>query len=181
MTSDIGSPEPRRPGRKPKDQRRKPKSMRFAPTLESGLEALARREGRTFTAQVEFLVEHALRELGSKIYDLRPAPIEDLYDRLANLENELARLRSATEKALADYNIALTRVWSVLYRRNNEVEAKQATDTAETAAVIEHLHTLAAHLLAALKKVEALSTPSRHRGKTAPRPRLVASNDKDAG
>jgi hypothetical protein len=59
---------------------------------------MAKAHGRNVTDQIDFLTDHAARDLGWKLYDLQPAPIQDLYDRLAKIEAELAELRSETDR-----------------------------------------------------------------------------------
>jgi hypothetical protein len=96
VTRDTGSPEPVRRGRPRKEETRDQRSLRLPPTMWREVEAMAKAQGRTLTGQFQFLVEHAARELGSKLYDMEPAPIQDLYDRLGKIEGELAQLRSDT-------------------------------------------------------------------------------------
>src|SRR5439155_18984636 len=138
MTDDADAPMRSRPGRPPKDQKRIPVSLRLSPTTARGLQAMAKDQGRTVTGQTEFLLEHAARELGWKLYDLSPAPIEDLYDRLARLEAELDRLRTTTEKGLANNDTAVTRAYSALYRLQNDVAGKNADMTTAS----RHLETV---------------------------------------
>src|SRR5262249_26793353 len=58
----TGAPEGKRRGRRPKDQRRIPVSLRVTPTLHSRLVAMAEESGRSLTQEVEFLLEQTLEE-----------------------------------------------------------------------------------------------------------------------
>jgi hypothetical protein len=62
----------RRAGRRRKDRKRIPLSIRVTPQMRDELEQVAQRTGRSLTQQTEFLLEHALRwERGMTI---APAP-----------------------------------------------------------------------------------------------------------
>jgi hypothetical protein len=185
---------PRR-GRRPKDQKRIPLSLRVTPRMRESLGRVAESNGRSLTQQTEFLLEQALlMALTKAAWDAGPAeereavqlihrapPSDELIARFVRLEGEITGLRAAVEKGLDRNAEVIARLEARLDRRVAEFEAKLATDATELTTAIGHLQTATAHLLAALKKVEALSDDGRHRRKTAPRPRLVASNDKDAG
>jgi hypothetical protein len=54
--------EEKRRGRRPKDQKRIPVSLRVTPTLHSRLVAMSDESGRSLTQEVEFLLERALEE-----------------------------------------------------------------------------------------------------------------------
>jgi hypothetical protein len=66
--------------------------MRLPQTMNAGLKAMAKEQGRSVTAQAEFLLEHAARDMGSKLYDL-PPPIADLHDRVVEVKREVGEVR----------------------------------------------------------------------------------------
>ena len=68
--SDADAPGRNRPGRRPKDQKRIPLSLRITPAMRSRLVALAEENGRSVSQQTEFLLELALA--GGASQDLSP-------------------------------------------------------------------------------------------------------------
>jgi hypothetical protein len=174
MTDNANIPGRRRPGRPPKDQKLIPVSVRMPPAMHSGLAAMAKHHGRDVSGQLKFLLEHAAREMGWKLYDLAPAPIEDLHDRLVALELELGRLRGMIESGLDRNAGEWNRASAQLYRLHGELEARLTANTTELTTAIGHLQTITAHLLNALQKVDAELTNRRREAAGArPRPRVV--------
>jgi hypothetical protein len=62
-------------------------SFKFTSTKINQLRAMAKAHGRNVTDQVDFLIDHAARDLGWKLYGLQPAPI-----RLAKIEAAASQL-----------------------------------------------------------------------------------------
>jgi hypothetical protein len=155
MTDDADAPRRRRPGRPLKDQTLIPLSLRVPRAMHSGLAAMAKEQDRDVSGQARFLMEHAAREMGRKLYDLAPAPIEDLHDRLAALGLELGRLRDMIETGLNNNDQSVTRSWAALHRLHRELEAKLTAKTTELTTAIEHLQKVTAHNTSELTKVTA--------------------------
>jgi hypothetical protein len=173
MTDNANIPGRRRPGRPPKEEKRIPRSHRFTPAMDRGLAEMAKAQGRTFSGQLDFLVEHAAREMGWKLYDLAPAPIEDLHDRLVALELELGRLRGMIETGLDRNAAEWGRASNQLFRLHGELEAKLTANTTELMTAIGHLQKVSAHLLAVLQAVDAALRSREEVERRRPRPRVV--------
>jgi hypothetical protein len=151
----LSMPEGRRPRRLRGGQTRRRLNLLVAPRTHEGLDRLANHNGRSLSSQTEILLELAMsRELAAfgEDYPARsppPSTKDDLHDRLARLEAELAQL---IEKRIADWDSVLTRVSSML----------RLLDPTEIKTTIVHLHAAVPNLLARLNKLEtALSDRDR--------------------
>jgi hypothetical protein len=179
MTDSTDIPGRRRPGRPPKEQKRIPRNYRFTPAMLRGVAAMAKEQGRTETGQLEFLVEHAAREMGWKLYDLSPAPIEDLHDRLVGLQLELGRLRTVIETGFGNNKSELARTDAHISLLRRELGLLAANTEALTAAA-GRLESVAGRLLGPLEAVEAMLSRRNRAAVDAgrPRPRLVKDDRK---
>jgi hypothetical protein len=100
MTDDEArATERRRPGRPPKDKKKAAIGARIAPELRDSVLTIAERHGRSFSQQLELLLELAVRN-----------EREGLYDRIANIEAELAELRSTIESGRRDLAMRIAHV-----------------------------------------------------------------------
>jgi hypothetical protein len=193
MTDHADVPSGRRRGRRQKDQKRLPLSLRVTPQMRESLEGAAQRTGRSLTQETEMLLDYALLLLDRSnqefdddrefrdLYYRPPAPSAELVDRLLRLEGEIAKLRAAVETGLERSTIEFSRTCLRLQRLIAEFDAKLLTTTSEMATAVSHLQTVTAHLLAALKKVDAAPTDRRREPTDASaRPRLVVKPGSEA-
>jgi hypothetical protein len=176
-----------------KDQKRVPLNLRVTPRMREDLDEVAGNTGRSLSQQTEFLLEQALLvfhprswfgateggeeappRVVEEIYRAPQPPSDELIGRFIRLEADIAGLRAAVEKGLDRNTAVISHVEARLNRRVAEFEAKITTDATEVAIAVNHLQTVTACLLAALRALDVELTERRREAAGAPhRARVV--------